>query len=314
MLTSTKVSGTDSARVAKWGILLSIDGTGAFDTKYAAEDEAYLAAKGTYSVESSNDDKVVAPGTSSEQIGTTLKAKVTGQPEVATRYILKGTVDDIVLPANTYTDYTNLVLGEKEVKNADGETEKVPAYDYFNTFTIEKDYAPVKWNLVISKNGANEINVADALYAALPANLIAAAESYGLTEEGCSFFAAVNILKKVAGNQGYENLVGTALGQIVSGGRNFQLDVTDDGEFTLSYDFDAGKEMGFEFSLSWEWAFETELEGTYSDEDVEISAVEFGDMADTFLGNVAAGVVEEVPDGVKTTIGATLTATAVQID
>ena len=283
----TKVTGEDTARVAKWGVLLTVEGNN-FGTEYAAEDEAYLAAKGEYSVESSNDDAVVAPGTSSDLIKAGMTASVTGTPEVAARYTIEGKITDIVLKAGEgYTDYTELV------KANDG------TYGYTGTFDLEKDYAPVKWNLVISGKGQT-LDLAEELYDALPANLIAAAESYGLTEDGCSFIDAIAIIEKVADNATYKQIVETALGNIVSGGRNFQLEANKDaGTFKLSYDFDPNKEMDFTFDLSWNWAFEQEN-------------VELYDKADTYLGNVAAGVVAD--NNASTTIAATLTATATQID
>lgn len=297
----TKVTGTDKARVAKWGVVLDVKGN-AFATEYKAHDQSYKDAGGTISVKAENEDQVVAPGTSSEDLEQTLVATVKGKPEVAARYILTGTVDDIVLKAGTYTDYTELVYD-----NATGTSA------YSKTFTLAENYSPVKWNLSISKGDGTPMNVATLLYDNLPEANLAQAEAYGLTREGCSFFSAVEILKKVAGNQGYENLVNTALGQVVSGGRNFQLDVTEDGKFTLSYDFDPNKEMDFTFELSWAWAFS----------DVEEDEVSDNDRADTFLGNwVAVEEFDQViadfeapQDDISSyEIGATLTATAVQID
>jgi len=308
----TKVSGEDSARVAKWGIILGVSGGEAFADKYKTDEnptEMPNAYEGEFSVVSSNEDKVVAPGTSSEDVETPLTATVVGAPEVATRYILEGKVTDVVLPAGTYTDYTNLV------KTDDG-------YAYANKFTLAKDYAPVKWNLTIKK-GETTLNVANAIYDNLPANYLALAESYGLTRNGCSFFDAVAILAKVAPSDTYKQVVENALKSLVSNGSNFQLEADKaEGTFKLSFDFDPNKEMGFEFALTWEWAFETEIAGaTYSDAEVEVSAVEFGDMADTFLGNWAAVELGQEIKGFEKPatpasykIGATLTATAVQID
>lgn len=284
----TKATGEDGARVAKWGVLIGIEGT-AFGDEYAAEDESYLDAGGEISVKSDNGDKVVAPGTSSELLDANLIAHVTGTPEVAARYTISGTIEDIYLEAGTYTDYTELVL------QADG------TYDYSNTFDLAKNYSPVKWNLEITK-GSTTLNVADALYAELAAypNLLAAAENYGLTPSGCSFIDALAILTKVASQTTYMDVIETVLGNVVSGGRNFQLTVDKDaGTFEMSYDFDPLKVMDFTFTLSWEWAFEQEN-------------YELFDKADTFLGNVAAGVV--VDDHAHTELGANLTATAVQID
>ncbi|MBO4421902.1 MAG: hypothetical protein J5879_00570, partial [Clostridia bacterium] len=91
-------------------------------------------------------------------------------------------------------------------------------------------------------------------------------------------------------------------------------DVDDKGVFTLSYDFDPGKDMDFTFKLSWEWAFEQ----LNSDEE----AIALIDQADTFLGNWAAVEYGEqeiegfeapaAPSSLE--IGATLTASATQID
>lgn len=285
----TKAEGTDNARVAKWGILLTVEGN-AFATQYEAEDQDYIDAGGEYSVVASNGAQVVAPGTNSEQVGQTLVGTVSGTPEVATRYAMTGTVTDVVLPADTYTDYTNLVKAE------DG------TYGYTDTFTLEKDYSPIKWNLVIS-NPNQELDVAEALYDHLPEQYLTIAESYGLTRSGCSFFDAIAIIQKVAGNDVYVQVVEAALAEVVSGGRNLMLEADPEaGTFTLSYDFDPNTEMDFTFELSWEWAFEQE--------DVELY-----DKADTYLGNIAAGIDGiVVPEGASVTISADLVASATQID
>ncbi len=280
--------------IAKWGVILGIDGAENFGTQFESEDESCIEAGGEYAVESFTGDKVVAPGTSSELLDITLTASVKGTPEVAARYSIEGTVEDIVLAAGTYTDYTNLVVENGE-------------YGYFDTFTLEDDYYPVKWNLVIETNG-KAFNVADELYNALPSNLLEATESFGLTKGRCSFFSVIETLKKVAGNDGYKNIVDTALGNIVSGGRNFQLDVTDDG-FVMSYDFDPNKVMDFTFELSWEWAFEQK--------DDTGAVIDLYDMANTYLGNWAAVELGDTiegfvaPDnGSNYTIGSTFTVTA----
>lgn len=291
----TKAEGQDQARVAKWGVLVTVEGN-TFDTKYKATDEAYLKDGGEFSVVASNDDQVVAPGTSAEEAKLALVATVKGTPEVAARYTLEGKdIKDVVLPAGTYTDYTELVKGD------DG-------YGYTGTFTLAKDYAPVKWNLLIEGKGQT-LNVATALYDKLPANYIAIAENYGLTREGCSIFDAITIIEKVAGKEAYKKIVEEALGQIVSGGRNFELEANkEEGTFKLSYDFDPNKEMDFKFTLDWNWAFEQEN-------------FELFDKADTFLGNWAAVklgqeiegfVAPDAPASVE--VAATFIATATQID
>ncbi len=305
----TRAEGEDQARVAKWGVLVTVEGN-AFADKYAATDEAYLEDGGEYSVISSVEgEQVVAPGTSAKEADLALVATVKGTPEVAARYTIEGKgVKDVVLPVGTYTDYTKLVA----TTDAEGKT----TYGYTDTFTLAKDYAPIKWNLVIEGKGKT-FNVATELYDALEAtapNLLAAAESYGFSREGCSFFDAIAILAKVADNKTYTQVVETALGNVVSGGRNFQLEADKDaGTFKLSYDFDPNKEMDFTFTLSWEWAFE-------NGEEIEEGIYEF-DAADTFLGIWAAvkkgqtieGFVEPAAPA-SCEIAATLIATATQID
>lgn len=299
----TKAQGEDSARVAKWGVLVNLKGN-AFSTQYKTHDTN--GYKGEFSVVSSNDDQVVAPGTSSDDLDQTLVGSVTGTPEVAARYAIEGTITDIVLPGGVeYVDYTELV----ENPDYDPDDPESKQYGYFNTFTLEKDYSPVKWNLVISGKG-QEINVADKLYEALAQypDYLAAAENYGLTPSGCSFIDAVVILKKVADNTTYTQIVEGVLGNVVSGGSNFQLEADPDaGTFKLSYDFDPNKEMDYTFELSWAWAFEQD--------DVELY-----DKADTFLGNWAAVELGqdiegfEAPEDGSIYISASLVATATQID
>jgi len=286
----TKAEGEDQARVAKWGVLLNVSGNN-FATEYQAHDESYKEAGGKISVKASNEDQVVAPGTSSKDVEGDFVATVKGTPEVAARYTIGGTVKDVVLAAGNYKDYT--------------------LAPYNGTFTLDKAYAPIKWNMTITK-GNTTINVADLLISKLPANLLAVAQNYGFSAKGCSFFDAIEILKKVDDN--YEDVIDEALSEVVSGGRNFQLTVSDtaDGKtFAMSYDFDPNKDMDFTFKLSWEWAFS----------DVAENEVSLNDKADTFLGNWAAVELGDTIDGFvapaapsSIEIGATLTATATQID
>ena len=289
----TKAEGQDQARVAKWGVLLSVEGK-TFADKYETDDEYY---DGEFSVVASNEDQVVAPGTDSEQVGQKLVATVNGAPEVAARYTIEAKgMSDVCLPKGTYTDYTE--LGE------DGK--------YSKDFTLAKDYAPVKWDMKISK-GSTSYTMVGILYDNLPSNFLTVAQNYGLSREGCSLTDAITIIQKVAGNDTYKQIVENGLAQIVSGGRNFMLDtdVGPDGKpfVTLSYDFDPNKQMGFTFELSWKWLFEQEN-------------VELYDKADTFLGNWAAfklgdtieDFVEPTDPKASSEVGATFVATATQID
>lgn len=130
LLTTSMISGTfakyvtsgeveDNARVAKFGVVLAAEGS-LFDTTYLtavntpgnAEDlaDGHAPTKDTddkngLSVESSNGDKLVAPGTQSAEDG--LKLSITGKPEVDVKikFDFKG-LKDVFLKTGTYPDMT----------------------------------------------------------------------------------------------------------------------------------------------------------------------------------------------------------------
>lgn len=78
--------GKDSARVAKWGVEVKVTGDG-FKTTYGKDDVTSSVREDT--VISSNQEKVVAPGTK----GTFGGVEITGTPEVAVKVITTATVD-----------------------------------------------------------------------------------------------------------------------------------------------------------------------------------------------------------------------------
>lgn len=127
----TTASGTNSARVAKWGVEISGMTDGLFKDTYAKDSDTSIAN----TVEAS--EEAVAPGTENAE-GVTFS--LTGQPEVAVKVdiAVKGTaadtITDVVLPAGTYTDWT-----------------KAP---YTSQFTTTADYNPVVFTL---KDGATAL-------------------------------------------------------------------------------------------------------------------------------------------------------------
>ena len=78
--------GDDSARVAKWGVEVTVTGDG-FKTSYGKDD--YKSNVDGNTVISSTTEKVVAPGTK----GTFGGVKITGTPEVAVKVETTATVD-----------------------------------------------------------------------------------------------------------------------------------------------------------------------------------------------------------------------------
>jgi len=282
----TKVSGEDKARVAKWGIVLTMTGDELFAKEYEADDETFTGSENSehpgMSVVSSNEEKLVAPGTKSKK--DAFVATVKGTPEVATRYTLKISKGwtDVVLPAGTYTDYTQLV----PTTDADGKT----TYGYTKSFELEKDYAPVKWDIKVSK-GSTSMSLTQAAQA-----YPALAAAMGGTALGFSATDAKTIVST------YKTQLEALILTMVSGASNAVFTVNDDGSIELSMDFDAGKEMDFSFELAWAWDFDDNGAGT-------------NDKADTYLGNLAAeveGIVK--PEGASTEISFTFEASATQID
>lgn len=120
----TTASGSDTARVAKWGVEISGMADGLFAKTYAKDTETDIAN----TVEAT--EEVVAPGTKNDN-GVTFS--LTGTPEVAVKIdiVVKGsttdTITDVVLPVGTYTDWTQA--------------------PYTNTFDLAAAYNPVVFTL-----------------------------------------------------------------------------------------------------------------------------------------------------------------------
>jgi len=85
---TTSASSIDTARVAKWGVVVTATGT-TFAKSYATNDSATVTTITNSVVSSETDKNVLAPGTS----GTLAKATITGTPEVAVKVSYSATVD-----------------------------------------------------------------------------------------------------------------------------------------------------------------------------------------------------------------------------
>lgn len=147
----TTNSGSDVARVAKWGVEISVaDDMGIFATSYATDDET-SEYTGALSVESSatvsaangNVERVVAPGTSGS-----MTFSVTGQPEVAVELAVTVDVEDtICLEPSTYT----LTAGKFAGKDTSVTT--TVAYEPIKFYLGDKDAAtllPTDYTLTLA--------------------------------------------------------------------------------------------------------------------------------------------------------------------
>lgn len=124
----TENSGSDSARVAKWGVDIDVSGS-LFDYQYknvsngntpGSTDVTVLAYNGS--------DKLVAPGTQNDE-GITFK--ITGKPEVSVKLEVKITdadKKDVFLKKGTYDNY-------------------ITAGDDADKFTLDADYYPIVYTL-----------------------------------------------------------------------------------------------------------------------------------------------------------------------
>jgi len=129
----TMDKGADKARVAKFGVAVEIDDKSGFNTEYATDDTSRYS--GTVSVKSSSDEKVVAPGTSSDDVNGGVTFKITGTPEVATQVdIVFEVKSDIYLGTGEYGDPTTA--------------------DTTDTFEVTTPYYPVVFTL---KDSANNV-------------------------------------------------------------------------------------------------------------------------------------------------------------
>ena len=130
----TTASGTDTARVAKWGVDIDIVSGSGFSNEYKTHDNKY---SGAVSVKSFDDAKVVAPGTSSADVNGDVTFTITGKPEVAVKVdILFEAKNEIKLAAGTYLDYTT-------------------ANDKADEFKLDEEYYPVKFTL--AKDDSNVV-------------------------------------------------------------------------------------------------------------------------------------------------------------
>ena len=151
---TTQESASDSARVAKWGVRLTINGDDMLKNSYTNSSSAVTVQS------SSTTENVVAPGTS----GSTIFS-IVGTPEVATNINIAFTVtEDVYLKAGTYEDtvtgatisagsnnYCPVVFTLTQTHNRNGEM-ATPAVlatgnltdiqTFLNTYNAAATYAP----------------------------------------------------------------------------------------------------------------------------------------------------------------------------
>lgn len=94
----------DTARVSKWGVVVTAADNSNFKTEYATDDATYADAA-SLSVKASNGDNMVAPGTKDDE---GIVFTITGTPEVASKMTIDmEIISDVYIGTAGYGDATN---------------------------------------------------------------------------------------------------------------------------------------------------------------------------------------------------------------
>lgn len=126
----TTGGGHESARVAKFGVTMSVATDKAFKQNYTKDDTTVPdSAQINYSVESSGPENLVAPGTKGSNF---VVLSIKGTPEVAVNVKIAAEGHDVFLKAGEYLDLTTAADSDE--------------------FTLATDYYPITYTL--TKNGA----------------------------------------------------------------------------------------------------------------------------------------------------------------
>jgi len=277
---TTTGSASDTARVAKWGVVINTSGT-LYSDAYAAKNvtDSNLPAtwtdaspsKDTITVASATQaDNIVAPGTKSYDKG--LSFAMSGTPEVAVSLTATIKAEDIFLKAGTYgvlvkasvsdTDSLKKVIGEYSEgvyslkDNAYTKVTDTTTYDsnaeYYgltNKVSFTADYYPVVYTL----DGTTKYGSSDPHTATKAAELLATALNQGTAP--------------------------TQTGDTVI---NYSISSKD-----LPANTDLGGNSGLKFAdenLTWEWPFEAATTGAGSTPSTPSET----DLKDTLLGDMIA--------------------------
>lgn len=169
----TADTGTDTARVAKWGVTVNVQGlSDAFAENYATDDTAtYAAATSVSSIDAGKD--ILAPGT--EGIMTAIQ--ITGTPEVAVKVTYKADLELEnweVIGVNKYCpirfyingDVYQIALGtdaaelEAAVENAINNYSKVYG-PKTNLSGVDADYLEISWEWPFEINDVADTALGD---------------------------------------------------------------------------------------------------------------------------------------------------------
>ncbi len=269
----SKGSASDTARVAKWGVVITGSGN-LFSENYLKDTNTPTTSTtdSEISVESSNDDMLVAPGTKSE---TGLAFGITGTPEVDTRVKATIIAKDVYLAAGNYaimekatvdaTTFASMVTTGLYTKSDTAYTKVADSATFDSTETYYK----------IQTSTAATV----------------ASEGYYPVE----FTYSGDSTAKTA------NAVAAAIADSLTTGTVTTTPSTTDGTTTyeISDIYDSNTDLGTALgtdaeTLKWEWKYNNSIDTAWNNIDYE----------DTILGDLAAGteVVTYTTDGKVTVL------------
>ncbi len=257
---TTQRSGSDAARVAKWGVVLQVDGS-LYGDKYGkgtnipSDEKTGISVKTEQTTNADAVKNAVAPGT---RCAEGLKFSMNGSPEVSTRLIATLKAQNMYLKKGTYA----LMVKASSV------TEKNWKADTYYTknasvYTLQESYASGDSYMMLDKV------TLDADY--YPVVYKSARRNNGDTKSDSLNDIAADYAKKLNG------------GEEVVGSTDPATDVT---TYSISREFDPGYNLA-SLSLSnewlnWAWTFES---GITADLKAKINA------SDTVLANLQAGTL-----------------------
>lgn len=300
LLSTSAVSGTyakyvsggsagDTARVAKWGVVISATGN-LFSKNYLVATNTPTASTtdANISVESSNTDMLVAPGTKS---ATGLSFSISGTPEVDA--LVTATIDtkDVYLAEGSYGLMKPITITDSAAFNA--------AVDEGNLFSLSGSaYTPLSTTTDTTTNTVTYPTfTSGTTYYQLDTATIANVAEGGYYPVKFAYGSSTSTKAVDIGGEIAKALNG---GTALTAAQKTVADGTT--TYSISKTYDSNTDLATELatsnqSLSWEWKYNGAIDDAWNNVDYE----------DTILGDLAAGttgVVTLTYDGTKIT-GAT---------
>ncbi|WP_165051082.1 MULTISPECIES: hypothetical protein [unclassified Adlercreutzia] len=156
---TTSDDATDTARVAKWGVMVTLSGDGAFAEAYSTDGAVNDDNNNAISNSVVSNEKVVAPGTS----GTLVNAIISGAPEVAVKVKTEATLNltDWTANGNEYCPIVITIDGDQYKMGASKGTTEVNGKHIYTYYTIADFITGVETALEKEENVAPGVNLAD---------------------------------------------------------------------------------------------------------------------------------------------------------